>query len=113
MAEFKKKLIFSKSYTTTANIAASAKAAERFISQEDIDQFAPFDTIIGLNQGTTSIGIHLDRNDQNVIPVSASGSVGAEDQRFSDFTIENTGVAILTAGQIRILVQKFEWVPIQ
>jgi hypothetical protein len=110
MVEFKKKLVFSKSYTTTANIAAGAKSAERFISQEDIDQYAPFDTIVVSNADPIEMSLLFDHNPDNAVPISASGAIGSSDQQFADFSLKNEdGATAHTAGKIRILVQKFKY----
>lgn len=112
MAEFKKELVFSRSYKTTENIAAGATSTERFISQSDVDQYAPFDTLVIVSADSNALGFNLDLNPDNQVPIGASGGASSESQRFADFSITNLGTTEHTAGKIHILVQKFRYVRI-
>lgn len=114
MVEFKKELVFSRSYTTSVNIAAGVLSSENIITQEDINQHAPFDTIVILNSDSVALGFLFDRNPNNMIPIPANnGSVATENQKFSDFTLKNLDAAAEhTAGKIYILIQKFKYVRI-
>lgn len=103
----RRKPYFSRTYTTTANIAASGVSNERFISEDHEYQFAPFDTILIANLDAVDLGIRLDGNPDNVIPVTKGQTVGGSDQEFKNFTIENLdAVTAHTAGKVKILVQQ-------
>lgn len=114
MAEFRKKIIFSKSYTTSANIAAGGISAENFISQSDYDTYAPFNSFGMVNSDSVPLGFLLDSNPDNSVPVTAGGSVALDEQQFGSFQIENkSGSTAHTAGSVYIIIQKHVWVPIQ
>jgi hypothetical protein len=114
MVEYKKILVFSRSYTTSANIDAGAVSAENFISQEDIDTYAPFDTLQILNSDNVHLGLLFDLNPDNMTTISANGTTGGDVQKFAQFAIKNLDAAVAhTAGKIYILVQKTKYVPIE
>ena len=113
MVEYKKITIFSKSYTTSANIAAGALSVENFISQSDQDLHAPFDTFQILNADNVHMGFIFDNNTDNMATISANGTTAGDNQGFRTFQLKNLDAAVAhTAGKIYILVQKTKWVPI-
>jgi len=98
---------FSKTYITSANIAAGANSTERFISEEEEWQFAPFDTILIVNADSVDLAINMDGNPDNYIPVRAGVTLAATEQNFRNFTIKNLdGSDAHTAGKVRIVVQR-------
>lgn len=97
---------FSHNYTTTGNIAATARSNERFISEEHEWQHAPFDTIVISNRDSVDLNIELDGNPDNAIPVKSGMTITADKQKFRNFTIKNLDAANAhTAGLVNILVQ--------
>jgi hypothetical protein len=97
---------FSKNFTTSADIAASGVSTERFISEDDEWSSAPFDTMLISNSDVVDLGIRLDWNPDNVIPVPAASTIGVTKAKFRNFSIENQDAATAhTAGKVKILVQ--------
>lgn len=99
-------VFFSKTYTTSANIAASGTSAENFISEADQHASAPFDQITVTNKGTVALRIHLDGSSVNYFDVPAYSLFSSRELKFRYFTIENldTGIAH-TAGDVTVLVE--------
>jgi hypothetical protein len=102
-------VLFSRTYSTGSNIAASGVSAEIFISEEHEWQHKNFDTLLIHNDDSVALGIRLDGNPDNLIPVGAGQTIGATGQNFRNFTIENLdSTNTHTAGKVRVLVQKTE-----
>jgi hypothetical protein len=106
---FSKQSFFSRTITTSANIAAGGVSIERFISEDDEWAHAPFDAMLISNSDTVDLGIRLDQNPDNVVPVPASSIIAVTKAMFRNFSIENQNAAAAhTAGKIRILVMNTE-----
>jgi len=96
---------FSKEYTTTQDIAVGELAQERFIAEGEEYANGPFDTMLITNLGTAVLGIRLDHNPKNRIPVGAGNTYVLEKMNYRNFTIENMDASnVHTAGTIKILV---------
>lgn len=105
--EPKNEPFFSKTFTTSANIAASGVSTERFISEDHEWEHAPFDTIVITNLDAVTLAIRLDGNPDNIITVKNGFTIAADNQKFRNFTIENLDAATAhTAGLVKILVQR-------
>ncbi len=101
-----RKPFFSKTFKTTAGIAAGKVSNERFIAEEDEWRHAPFDTIVITNLDVMALGIRLDSNPDNLIPVNQGQTIAGDNQNFRNFQVENLDSAVAhTAGKIRVLVQ--------
>ena len=102
-----RKVNFSRTYTTKADVLAGAISNEIFIAEEDEWRHAPFDTILIANLDAVDLEILLDGNPDNTIPVTKGQTVGGSDQNFRNFKVKNLdGVTKHTLGKIRILVQQ-------
>lgn len=100
-------LLFSKEYTTGANIAAGATSAEVYITENEQWEAAPFDALVIQNMDIVPVAINLNQNTATRIVVQAGQTFIAENQVFRYFDITNLDAAVAhTAGKLKILVQK-------
>lgn len=98
-------VFFSKTYTTTANIAAASIATERFINEEDELGNSPFDVIVIDNIDTVDLAVRLDYSPTNRIIVPNTSSKAIKGLSFKNYTIENLDAAnVHTAGKIFVQV---------
>lgn len=96
---------FSKEYTTTANIAAGAIAAEVFIADDDMYGNGPFDSMFISNRDDIDLAVRLDLAPANRIIVPSGNTIFVKGLAFRNFTIENLdGTTAHTAGSVSVLV---------
>jgi len=98
-------ILYQKGFTTSANINAGLKSQEKFITEDEQYQFAPFDTILISNSDAIHLTILLD----GIIPIPCQPNsiVTANKIKFRDIVIRNDDAAVAhTAGTVDIVVEK-------